>query len=331
MNRVSLTAKIKLLEGRRRLKMPLKAIQRTTGSPIADRRFAYAMAAFLDADWQVAVDLAAQTLELAPDFAPAHVILGRSQEALGAKNEAIAALGAALALDPADEMGARIDLARLGALAPDEAISDGYLRALFDSYAEGFDAHLTGALHYRGPAVLMGALAAAEASVGHRAAYGLVIDLGCGTGLMAKELAGRANRIEGVDLSPKMIALAARTGLYASLSVGEVVDELDRRASASADLIIAADVLVYIGDLFPLFREVARVLKPGGLFAFTVQSHHGHGFVLGIDARYAHSDDYLKGVADDSGLKPVHLASVSTRQERGLDVPGYAMVLARGA
>jgi predicted TPR repeat methyltransferase len=310
--------------------MPLKAIHRTTGDAIADRRFAYAMAAFVEADWQVAVDLAAQTLELTPGFAPAYAMLGRAQAALGRKAEAVAAFEETLALDPEDVLGVRIDLAQLGALAKEEAISEGYVRALFDQYADGFDAHLTGALAYRGPALLMAALKAACAARARPLAFKLAIDLGCGTGLMAKELGTTARRIEGVDISPKMIALAARTGLYSALNVGEVVDELDRRAPASADLILAADVLVYLGDLFPLFREAARVLEPGGLFAFTVQSHAGDGFRLGVDARYAHGEDYLRSVAEDSGLMVAQLASVSTRKDRGLDVPGFVVVLAKG-
>lgn len=309
--------------------MALKSVHRSTGDAIADRRYAYATAAFVEADWQVAIDLASQTLELTPDFAPAHVLLGRAQAALGRKDEAVAALGEALRLDPEDELGARIDLSRLGALAADEAISEGYVRALFDNYAEGFDAHLTGVLAYRGPAVVMAAIMSACEKLKRKPEFRLAIDLGCGTGLMAREIGERARRIEGVDISPKMISVAARTGLYAALNTGEVVDELDRRSAESADLIVAADVVVYLGDLFPLFREVARVLKPGGMFAFTVQSHMGHGFQLGVDARFSHSDDYLRTVADDSSLAVAHFASVSTRQDRGFDVPGYVMVLTR--
>jgi len=314
--------------------MAMKAVHRSSGDAIADRRYAYAAAAFVDADWQVAVDLAGQTLELTPRFVPAYVMLGRAQAALGRKEEAIAALNEALELDPEDELGARIDLARLGAMSADEAISESYVRALFDSYAEGFEAHLTGQLAYRGPAILRRAIAEACAARGREASFALAIDLGCGTGLMGKELAAIARRIEGVDISPKMIAVAARSGLYAALNVGEVVDELDRRPAASADLIVAADVVVYIGDLFPLFREAARVLEPGGLFAFTAQAlqdqaHTAPGFELGVDSRYSHADDYLHSVAEDSGLVTALFQSASTRQDRGLDVPGFVMVLTR--
>ena len=309
--------------------MALKAVHRTTGDAIADRRFAYAMAAFVDADWQTAVDLAGQTLELTPGFAPAHVMLGRAQAAMGHVDQAVAALSEGLALDPDDELGARIDLAKLGALNVDEAISEGYVRALFDNYAHGFEAHLKGALAYRGPALLKSAIIAACAKLGREPHFDRAIDLGCGTGLMGRELAGMVDALVGVDLSPAMVAAAGRTGVYSHLYVGNVVDFLENDGQGRADLLVAADVVVYLGDLFPLLREAAAALEPGGLFAFTVQAHRGHGFVLGVDARYAHSEEYLRTVAEVSSLDVVSFATASTRQDRGLDVPGYVMVLMR--
>jgi predicted TPR repeat methyltransferase len=312
--------------------MTLKPIQQTTGDAIADRRFAYASAAFVDADWQAAADLAAQTIELTPAFAPAYALLGRAQAALGHRDEAIVAFNEALERDPEDTLGVRLDLAKLGALTPDEAISDGYVRALFDAYAERFDAHLTGPLAYRGPAVVMQSLERAMARAGRPVAFRLAIDLGCGTGLMGRALQKAARRMEGVDLSPRMVAEAAKTGLYARFDIAEAAEALDSRPAASADLIVAADVLVYVGDLFPLFREVARVLEPGGHFAFTCQAHLGpEDFVLGVDSRYQHNEFYLEAVAQDCGLDVADLASASTRQERGMDVPGFAMTLVKPA
>src|SRR5690349_3976494 len=108
---------------------------RSSGHLLADRRYAYAQAAMEDGDAAAAADLAAQALELAPDFAPAHALLGRASAALGRTAEAGAALARALALEPDDALGVRIDLARLGALSMEEAIGPGYVRALFDDYA----------------------------------------------------------------------------------------------------------------------------------------------------------------------------------------------------
>ena len=78
---------------------------------------------------------------------------------------------------------------------------------------------------------------------------------------------------------------ARATGLYAEVDVAEIVEGLSRRPDAGADLILAADVMVYVHDMAPLLAEVARVLAPGGLFAFTVESHAGEGVVLGEGLR----------------------------------------------
>lgn len=309
--------------------MTLKPVHRTTGDPIADRRYAYAAAAFAEADWQAAVDLAAQTVELAPAFAPAYALMGRALAALRMTEQAVEALKEALERDPDDELGVRIDLARLGALSPGEAMSEGYVRALFDQYAGSFDRHLTEDLHYRGPEIVLAAVIDACALLRREPRFGTVIDLGCGTGLAGKAFAGHASAIVGVDLSSAMIEAARRTGVYQRLHVAGLVDCLGSEGAGTADLIIAVDTLVYLGDLIPVFRAAATVLKPGGLLAFTVQDHGGPGFILGHDARYAHSDSYLRAIADDAGLKPVLSRAAATRTERGFDQPGQVVVLQR--
>ena len=100
-----------------------------------------------------------------------------------------------------------------------------------------------------------------------------------------------------------MLAQAARTKLYDRLHEGELVSFLRGRAEGEADLVLAADVLVYMADLDAVFAEAHRVLGPGGLFAFTVQAHDGDGFILGEDARYAHGESYLRKLAELSGLR----------------------------
>ena len=89
-----------------------------------------------------AADLAGQGNRTRPVLWAGSRALGRSQAALGRGEEAVAALTRALAIEPEDALGVRIDLARLEAIPPESAISDGYVRALFDDYASGFDRHL---------------------------------------------------------------------------------------------------------------------------------------------------------------------------------------------
>jgi predicted TPR repeat methyltransferase len=309
--------------------MPPTMTHRSSGDLRADRRYEYARAAFDEKDFEAAADLARQVLELAPDFAAAHALLGRSVAEQGGREEAIGALRKALELEPEDTLGVRLDLARLGALPPDEAMTDAYVRALFDEYAPSFDRHLTRSLAYRGPDLIADALRRACSKLIRPYGFGLVLDLGCGTGLMARALEGLCERIDGVDLSPLMLEKARRTKLYADLHEGELVGFLSGRAAGEADLVVAADVFVYMASLDAAFREAHRVLKAEGLFAFTVQAHGDEGYLLGADSRYAHSEAYLRDLAAQTGFTIVLLEKASTREDRGQPVPGLLAVLQR--
>lgn len=308
---------------------PLRVVE-TSGDLLADRRYAYADAAFHDGDFGAAADLARQTLERAPAFAAAYVLLGRAESALGNRTAAVASLSHALAIEPDDRLGVRLDLARLGALPPEQAIGAGYLRALFDGYAGRFNRHLVEDLKYCGPALIREALRRTCAVRGRPFRFDRVLDLGCGTGLMGRALADVSGMIEGVDLSPRMLAEAARTAIYGALHEGELVAFLEAAPEGRTDLVVAADVLVYRADLEPVFTAALRALRAGGLFAFTVQAHAGEGVVLGADARYAHGEGHVRALADMTGFETAAFEPVSTRQDRGADVPGYVVVLLRG-
>lgn len=309
--------------------MPLTSTFRSSGDVLADRRYEYASASFDERDFEAAADLARQVLERAPRFAPAHALLGRAAAELGLQGEAVEALRRALELEPEDVLGVRLDLARLGALRPDEAMTDSYVRALFDEYAPKFDRHLTKSLGYRGPELIADALRRACSRQIRDYRFGLTLDLGCGTGLMGQALDGLCEALVGVDLSPRMLEKAAQTKLYDEFHQGELVSFLKGRADGQADLVVAADVFVYMAALDDAFREAHRVLKREGLFAFTVQAHEGEGFALGADARYAHSESYLRKLADANGFATVIFERVSTREDRGVPVPGFLVVLQR--
>jgi predicted TPR repeat methyltransferase len=309
--------------------MPPASTLRSSGDLLADRRYAYADAAMKEGDHAAAADLAAQALELAPTFAPAHALLGRARAALGRREDAVVALRRALELDPEDALGVRIDLTRLGALQTEEAIGAAYVRALFDDYAGTFDKHLVKNLNYRGPELLHAAVRRAQAAYGQKLWCGRVLDLGCGTGLVAQALSGAYGTIEGVDLSPRMLSAARKSRLYDRLHEGDLLGFLKGQGERTADLVVAADVFVYIAALDDIFAEVFRVLTRGGLFAFTVQAHAGEGVILGADSRYAHGESYLRALAERTGFAVALFEAVSTRQDRGVDVPGFLLVLER--
>lgn len=299
---------------------------RTSGDLLADRRYAYGDAAFAEGDWQAAADLFRQTIELAPHWPPAHHALARAAIRLEARVEARQALETVLRLDPDDHLGAGLLLAQLGLAGPAEAMPAAYVAALFDEYAPRFDNHLVETLQYRAPQLLCAALEA-QAPGRH---FEVVLDLGCGTGLMARALAGRFGSMAGFDLSAGMIEKARDTGLYARLAVADLLAALEAEPPAGADLVIAADVFCYVPDLAPVFREVRRVLAPDGLFAFTVQTQGGEGVVVGPDARLHHAPAFIRAVAATAGLRLGLEQEVISRLDAGRPVPGALYLLAQG-
>jgi predicted TPR repeat methyltransferase len=104
---------------------------------------------------------------------------------------------------------------------------------------------------------------------------------------------------------------------------------LRNRPDASADLILAADAMIYVDDLVPLMNEAARVLSAGGLLAFTAETHGGEGVILGEGLRYAHAAEYVRAAVEAAGLKMSQLEDLSARNEDSVPVPGLVVVAAK--
>jgi predicted TPR repeat methyltransferase len=297
----------------------------SSGDLVADRRFDFARDLQLRGDLAAAADLLLQAIELAPGFASAWFTLGQIREQLGERDVAIAAFRKARAADPGDRHGAGLRLMLLGA----EQLSDmpqAYVRALFDQYAPKFEAALVDDLGYRGPALLFKAVLAARHAIRKPAFFKRAVDLGCGTGLAASAFAKEVDHFTGIDLSPRMIERARATGLYAELEVAEMVEGLRSKPDASANLILAADAMVYLSDLAQVLREVKRVLTSGGLLAFTVETHGGDGVILGAGLRYAHAGPYVRASIANAGLVLSQLEELSARNEDNVPAPGLVVV-----
>jgi predicted TPR repeat methyltransferase len=262
-----------------------------------------------------------QALERAPSWPPALFALGEARVKLGDPIGAAEAFRAALAADPADAQGAA---GRLGLLDHDARAHDlprAYVARLFDDYAERFDRHLVEDLAYCGPALIAAAIDAAAS--GRR--FVRALDLGCGTGLAGAPLRGRVERLEGVDLSPAMLAKARQRGLYDALEAADFIDHM-RRFHAAFDLIVAADAFAYAGALEPAFAAAAAALAPGGLLAFTVETTDRDGYRLGETMRFVHARAYVEACADAAGLRLVFAQATSVRREKDIDVPGLTAV-----
>src|SRR6202521_2213273 len=236
--------------------MPIRLFL-SSGDLMANRRFDFARDLQLKGDLVAAADLLLQATELAPGFASAWFTLGEIRERFGEREAAIAAFRRARDADPDDRHGASLRLMLLGAEKL-SAMPPAYVRALFDQYAPKFEAALVDDLFYRGPALLFKAVLAARHTVRKPAFFKRAIDLGCGTGLAASAFAREVDHFIGIDLSPGIIEKARSTGLYAQLELAYMVEALRGKHDAGADLVLAADAMVYLSDLAPLLCEVTR-------------------------------------------------------------------------
>lgn len=295
----------------------------SSGDLVADRRYQWALDYLQRGDAAAAADILVQVVETAPGFATAWFALASIREATGDRDGAIAAFKAARDADREDYHGARLHLARLGMGEATPSMTGVYVQRLFDQHAPDFDAALLERLDYRGPQLLLDAV---RAHAAEPLQLGSVLDLGCGTGLGGVAFRPFCDWLIGVDISPGMVEQARAKGLYDRLAVAELVEFLAGEAGAQNHLVLAADVFVYCSDIAPIASAVARVLAPGGLFAFTVEAHDERGVRLQGTLRYAHGADHVRAALEAADLRILQLAAASTRSEKGEPVPGLLAV-----
>ncbi len=270
-----------------------------------------------------ALEVYERALALNPQLGPAWTLRGHLLRQAGRLADASVCFNNAIGCGE-DVESHLYFLGALGLGALPDAAPPAFVRGLFDEYAERFDDDLVDTLRYRGHEQVCGPLAEL-----HPAPFASVLDLGCGSGLAAPLLRPIAARLVGVDLSPRMIERAAATRLYDELAVAEAVAYL-RSATTRHDLAVACDVFIYLGDLAPVFAAVARVLAPGGMFAFTVEEGHAEsGYDLLPTLRYTHSESYLRELAQAHALRVTRCVRAPLREGHGEAIAGLAMHLER--
>ncbi|MBI3451938.1 MAG: methyltransferase domain-containing protein [Rhodospirillales bacterium] len=258
-----------------------------------------------------------------PDSLALLLALAELQKQAGQRDAALATFRRCHALAPArGDIRHMVDA--LSGQAPARA-ADEYVIGQFDGIADKYDEKLRHWLDYKGPEIVH---RAALAALGPNPPRQDILDLGCGTGLNAPLFKALARRLDGVDLAPRMIERAQARGLYDDLAA----DEIGRYLAATArryTLALASDVLVYFGDLAPVFAGAFRVLLPGGLFVFTVEKAEGAPFRLAASGRYAHADDYVRRTASDAGLTGAAASDEVLRTEDLQPVHGRCYALRR--
>ena len=212
----------------------------------------------------------------------------------------------------------------LSALKPENGLKPmpkNYVAELFDSYANSFDKHLIDTLKYETPKNLLELL---NPSINDKFS---ILDIGCGTGLMGKLLKPYASKIVGVDLSKEMLSKAELTGAYDSLIADDILEFLNK-CNDKFDLVVSADVFIYIGELSNVFIGLAEIIKVGGLFCFSVEKHESIKFALSPKTlRYSHSKEYIQKLASLHNFKIQNILEGPIRQESHADVDGYCFLL----
>ena len=259
----------------------------------------------------------------------AYFNLANARRDLGHDVEALTAYQKVLALEP-DNALARHMAAALTGESP-MAAPEAFVRQVFDTYAGRFDAHLGNVLNYRVPMTLREIVLdpASTPDSGNRARFGHALDLGCGTGLLAEAFGNDVAHFEGVDLSPLMLVEAARKGLYDTLVEGELVAHLRHSADRNPayDAVLAADSLIYVGDLAPVFAGVAGCLTPDGVFAFSIEVAETGTFELQPTGRFSQSESYIRGLAEAHGFWVKAMEPTVIRLENDQPVNGAIFVL----
>jgi len=270
-----------------------------------------------------------RVLALKPDHAISWNNRGNTFVAMHRHEEAVESFDRAIALQPGLETAkvnrelALLELRKLNRLPP------AMTRTLFDDFSSHYDETMLGALGYRGHEHVR---TLAGQVVPNLKPPMRILDLGSGTGLVGeafKDIAA-GGRLDGIDLAPRMIEAARARGIYDELLLGDLETVLAEEGPLY-DLILSADTMIYIGDLWPAFSGVANRLLPGGFYVFACESKADGDWEQTEANRFRHSETYIRAQSARAGLDFVRHMECSLRSESGKPVPGFAVALRKPA
>ncbi|PKR54814.1 class I SAM-dependent DNA methyltransferase [Thalassospira marina] len=292
----------------------------------ASRRLDVALAMAARGDIEAAIEVATAAIEADSEWDEAYFALGEMHEKAGQGEQAVEAYRQYLMRDETDRMGAEVRLMLLGAVAMRDRLPPEYVRALFDDYAPRFERSLRDKLIYRAPELMYEAVRTLLADLPRPLE---VLDLGCGTGLVADVFAGQVDVLDGVDLSPRMLNRARAKGMYRDLREADITAMPDM-ATAQYGMVIAADVLNYLGDLEGVLAMIRSRLVAGGILVMSLEEGDIYPFDLGPGQRFRHHPDIIFDWLKKAGLEVVSNQQGVLRQEKGVSVMGR-IVVARSA
>jgi len=207
----------------------------------------------------------------------------------------------------------------------DQAPPQEYVRELFDRYSEYFEENLVKDLEYNTYCILRQAI---DVMDDKQSPFAHGLDLGCGTGLAGEAFHSACARLTGVDLSEKMIRQAARKDLYDGLHCVDIIEFLGQTGH-HFDLLIAADVLPYLGNLTPLFSGAAKCATDNALFCLSSEGTDAPEWEIQPTGRYAHNPVYISQTASRNDWVVLEQFPANIRKENDAWITGTIFVLGK--
>ncbi|CAH0482027.1 unnamed protein product [Peronospora belbahrii] len=216
-----------------------------------------------------------------------------------------------------------------------------YVAEVFDELADSFEEKLVAHLEYHVPWQLVEALqilspAGFISTDSKTEPTWVVADVGCGTGLCGRLLRPHVKHIVGVDISPLMIEKTREKGSYDELHTVDIVPFLESCANESLDLVISADVWIYVGALEQVFELSARKLRAStGWMAFSIElcnpraTDNAVEYRLASSGRFQHAHSYIASLASCFGFTIALQEGITVRKESGEPIPGRIYLLHR--
>ncbi len=198
-----------------------------------------------------------------------------------------------------------------------------YIRSLFDSYAYHYDAHMLNDLHYQLPELMFAAIQQFS-----QVAYQQwrILDLGCGTGLCGESFKYSSNYLVGVDIAQQMLDVAQQKNIYDELILSDIFAYLKNQLN-HWNLILAGDVLGYVGDLNEFFPLVKQALTSSGYFIFSTEIEEQANYRMTSSGRFAYQRDYLEQLMKKNHFTLVSYQQITLRTQQEQPVFAYLYVL----
>ena len=196
-----------------------------------------------------------------------------------------------------------------------------HIQDIFDKYAKNFDVSLVNDLQYNVPELIFDKLLEIKKDKN----FGNVVDFGCGTGLVGEKIKDYCSSLIGVDISKKML-FEAKKNIYNKLLNIDIITFLENE-KLNYNLLIFADVFIYVGELKKIFQLIKSKNKIYGSLVFTIELNENKDYFLEKSGRFSHSQKYIENLASMNSFKISHFQQIKLRKESEEFIKGALVII----